>query len=450
MKKSDFPLYKIEAREMVRLGLPIVVSQLGIVAMGVADTIQVGNIEGKSAASVAASGLSNSLIFTIAIVSILALGVVAPMISKAEAEGKNSEINLLFKATQRVSWFLGTLTAVLTILFGFFLDKLGQDAEVVALSGSYNIIVSLSIIPMLVFVGLRQLSDGLGKTQLAMGVTISALLLNIFLNWLLINGIGFLPRLELFGAGIATFISRVYMAIALWIGIRREPLFKPFIQHSQEKYQHLVRKILKIGLPSGMQGFFEVAVFAGAVVVIGWYGKYQQASHQIAINMCSVTYMMVTGIASAGGIRVGHFWGLHDRHKILVSGNTALSIAGIFMAVCAIILIVFHRFLIGLYTSDVEVVPIATTLLLIGGLFQLSDGLQATALGILRGIADVNIPTGITLFAYWIIGLPVGYFLGEFYGLKAAGVWLGLTAGLTASAILLCWRFYSMVRKIKV
>ncbi len=450
MKKKDFPLYKIEAGKMVRLGLPIVVSQLGIVAMGVADTIQVGNIEGKSAASVAASGLSNSLIFTIAIVSILALGVVAPMISKAAAEGKSSEINLLFKATQRVSWFLGTLTAVLTILFGLFLDKLGQDAEVVALSGSYNTIVSLSIIPMLVFIGLRQLSDGLGKTQLAMRVTISALLLNILLNWLLINGIGFLPRLELFGAGIATFISRCYMAVALWIGIRREPIFKSHIQPSEEKYYHLVRKILTIGLPSGMQGFFEVAVFAGAVVVIGWYGKYQQAAHQIAINMCSVTYMMVTGIASAGGIRVGHFWGLHDRHKILVSGNTALSIAGIFMVICATILIVFHRFLIGLYTSDTDVVPVATTLLLIGGLFQLSDGLQATALGILRGIADVNIPTGITLIAYWIIGLPIGYFLGEFYGLKAAGVWLGLTAGLTASAILLCWRFYGMVRRIEV
>lgn len=450
MKKADWSVYKTEAREMIRLGLPIVVSQLGIVAMGVADTIQVGSIENKSAASVAASGLSNSLIFTIAIVSILALGVVAPMISKAEAEQKDSEINLLFKATLSVSWFLGTFTAILTILFGFFLDKLGQDAEVVALSGSYNIIVSLSIIPMLVFVGLRQLSDGLGKTQLAMGVTLSALLLNIFLNWLLINGIGFLPRLELFGAGIATFVSRVYMAVALWIAIRRTPLFKTYIQSSQREYQYLVRKILKIGLPSGMQGFFEVAVFAGAVVVIGWYGKYQQAAHQIAINMCSVTYMMVTGIASAGGIRVGHFWGLHDRHKILLSGNTALGIAGIFMAISALFFILFHTFLINLYTSDTHVMSIATTLLLVGALFQLSDGLQATALGILRGIADVNIPTGITLFAYWIVGLPIGYILGEYYNLKAAGVWLGLTAGLTASAILLCWRFYTMVRRINI
>ena len=212
----------------------------------------------------------------------------------------------------------------------------------------------------------------------------------------------------------------------------------------------MIFKIFKIGLPSGLQGFFEVAVFAAAVVVIGWYGKYQQASHQIAINMCSVTYMMITGLASAGGIRVGHYWGLHDRKQILVAGNTALGISAIFMFFCAGIFFVFHDFLINLYTSDANVVPIATTLLIIGGFFQISDGLQATALGILRGIAEVNIPTAITLFAYWVVGLPTGYLLAQYYHLNAAGVWLGLTAGLTVSAVLLCWRFYAMVKKIDV
>lgn len=450
MKNVDLKSYKKEAIEMIRLGLPIVVSQLGIVAMGVADTIQVGNIEGKSAVSVAASGLSNSLIFTVAIIGLLALGVVAPMISKAEAEKNTEEITLLLKATKRVALYLGFFTFFLCFTLGFFLDILGQDVEVVAVAEPYNRVIALSILPMLIFVGLRQLSDGLGKTQLAMAVTISALLLNILLNWILINGIGFFPRLELLGAGIATLISRIYMAGALWWIIRRDLIFKPYLSPSTGDLQHLIKKILKIGLPSGMQGFFEVAVFAGAVVIIGWYGKYEQAAHQIAINMCSVTYMMVTGIAAAGGIRVGHFWGLHDRRQILISGNAALLMGGSFMAICALIFFIFNQFLIGLYTADANVVPVATTLLLIGGIFQLSDGLQATALGILRGIADVNVPTGITLFAYWVVGLPIGYFLGQYYGLTAAGVWIGLTAGLTVSAILLCWRFYGMVRRMAV
>ncbi len=300
-------IYKKEAKAMIQLGLPIVVSQLGIVAMGVADTIQVGGIEGKSAVSVAASGLSNSLSFTIAIIGILTLGVVAPMISKAEAEKNGKMIGLLFKATKRVALQLALATFVLCLILGFFLDKIGQEQEVATIAQPYNLVIAASMIPLFIFVALRQLSDGLGRTQIAMTVTLVALALNILLNWLFIYGIGFFPRLELLGAGIATLLSRIFMAATLWWAISKEPLFKPYLADKTDEFKGLINKIFKVGLPSGLQGFFEVAVFAAAVVVIGWYGKYQQASHQIAINMCSVTYMMITGLASAGGIRVGHY-----------------------------------------------------------------------------------------------------------------------------------------------
>jgi multidrug resistance protein, MATE family len=442
--------YKTEAYEMLRLSLPIIISQLGIVGMGVADTIQVGQIEGSSAISVAAAGLSNSLFFTIAVIGMLALGVVAPMISKAEAEGNRSEINRLFNAALRVALVLGLITLVLCFILTIFFQFMGQDPDVIALAKPYTYIITISVIPMYLFVSLRQLSDGLGKTKLAMYVTLSALLLNILLNWLLINGIGFLPRLELLGAGVATLLSRVYMASVLWFLIKKEAVFKPFLVKIKENINDLVKKIIKIGVSAGLQGFFEVAVFAGAVVIIGWYGKYQQAAHQIAISMCSVTYMMVTGISAAGGIRVGHFWGLKDRKMIVLSGTTALLLAGGFMALCAAIFFIFYNPLIALYTEDVTVVPTAISLLIIGGFFQMSDGLQVTALGILRGITDVNIPTGITLFAYWVVGLPIGLLLAQYYKLEAAGVWIGLTAGLTTSAVLLCWRFYGMVKKMAV
>ena len=441
---------KKEAIEMLQLGLPIIIGQLGMVAMGVADTIQVGQLVGKSAVSVAASGLSNSLFFTIAVVGLLALGVVAPMISKAKAEGNELEIRLLFRAAIRVALYLGLVIGISCFSLGFFFEILGQDTDVVALAKPYNMVISLSVIPMFLFNAFRQLSDGLGKTRLAMVVTVTALLLNILLNWVLINGIWFFPRLELLGAGIATLLSRIYMMMALWFSIKKESYFTDYLIPVKENFNRLVKQILKIGLPSGMQGFFEVAIFAGAVVIIGWYGKYQQAAHQIAINMCSVTYMMVTGVAAAGGIRVGHFWGLKDRQMIILSGSTALIIGASFMALCAAIFFIFNNYLVQLYTTDGQVVPVAITLLIIGGFFQLSDGIQATALGILRGIADVNVPTGITLFAYWVVGLPIGLILGQWYGLKAAGVWIGLTAGLTASALLLCWRFYAMVKRIKI
>lgn len=450
MNNLTLKKYKTEAYDMLRLSLPIIISQLGIVGMGVADTIQVGQIEGRSAISVAASGLSNSLFFTIAVIGMLALGVVAPMISKAEAEENRSEINHLFNAAIRVASILGLITLVLCFFLTIFFQYMGQDPDVIALAKPYTFVITISVIPMFLFVGLRQLSDGLGKSQLAMYVTLSALLLNIFLNWVLINGIGFLPRLELLGAGIATLLSRIFMASALFFLIKKEDIFKPYLIKTKANLDDLVKKIIKIGVSAGMQGFFEVAVFAGAVVIIGWYGKYQQAAHQIAISMCSVTYMMVTGISAAGGIRVGHFWGLKDRKMIILSGTTALLMAGGFMALCATIFFIFYNPLIALYTTDATVVPTAITLLIIGGFFQLSDGLQVTALGILRGITDVNIPTGITLFAYWVVGLPIGLLLAQYYKLEAAGVWIGLTAGLTTSAVLLCWRFYGMVKKMAV
>jgi multidrug resistance protein, MATE family len=442
--------YKTEASEMLRLSLPIIISQLGIVGMGVADTIQVGQIEGKSSISVAASGLSNSLFFTLAVIGLLALGVVAPMISKAEAEENRSEINNLFHASIKVAVILGAITLVLCLFLTIFMTSMGQDAEVIALAKPFTWLITLSVVPLFLFVALRQLSDGLGKTQMAMYVTLSALLLNIILNYFLIYGNGGFPPLELLGAGISTLLSRIFMALALWFLIKKEAIFKPYLIKTKANLNDLVKKIIKIGVSAGMQGFFEVAVFAGAVVIIGWYGKYQQAAHQIAISMCSVTYMMVTGMSAAGGIRVGHFWGLKDRKMIVLSGTTALLMSGGFMALCAIIFFIFYNPLIALYTTDATVVPTAISLLIIGGFFQMSDGLQVTALGILRGISDVNIPTGITLFAYWVVGLPIGLLLAQYYKLEAAGVWIGLTAGLTTSAVLLCWRFYGMVKKMQI
>jgi multidrug resistance protein, MATE family len=444
---TQFQAYKSEALAMLKLGVPIIISQLGMIGMGVADTIQVGSIEGNGAASVAASGLSNSLFFTIGIIGMSTLGVVAPMISKAKAEGNPREVNQLFRAVKRVAIFLAIATSILILLLGQFLHLLGQDTEVVTLAKPYNVVIAFSVVPLFWFIGLRQLSDGVGRTGIAMFVTLTALLLNVLLNWIFINGIAGFPRWGLFGAGVATLLSRLYMVAAIWLTIRRDTTFKPYLDIPPQPFRHLIKRILTIGLPAGAQGFFEVAVFAGAVVIIGWYGKYQQAAHQIAINLCSVTYMMVVGIASAGGIRVGHYWGLGDRTGILRAGRTALALGGSFMFCCGLIFIIVPSFFIHLYSKEPEVISVAITLLMVGGLFQLSDGLQATALGILRGVAEVNVPTIITLFAYWGVGLPIGYYLGEYAGLKAAGVWLGLTAGLTASAILLTWRFFSTVKK---
>ncbi|MEY4935392.1 MAG: hypothetical protein RIS64_1751 [Bacteroidota bacterium] len=434
--------YKQEIRALFQLGLPIIVSQLGTVAMGVADTIQVGQIPNKSADAVAAAGLSNVLVFTIAIIGILALSVIAPMISKAIAEDKPNEVRDLYQASMRVAWLMAPISAMICIGMAFCLPFLKQDADVVALAIPFTGVISISILPLFLFSAMRQLTDGCGDTRMAMLVTLTALGLNIFLNWVLI------PHFGLVGSGFATLISRSFMALGLWLFIRQKLDYKSFIDKSKNNLKPYITRILTTGLPSGMQGFFEVAVFGAAVLLIGAYGKYQQAAHQIALNMCSVSYMMVTGVAVAGSIRVGHFWGLKDKEAMRCAGTAALILSTCVMSCSAILFFMMPKQLVHLYTDDVKVVSIAVELLIIGSFFQLSDGFQATSMGILRGIADVNQPTILSIFAYWVVGLPLGWVFAEQFGMESRGVWLGLTASLTLLAALLGWRFYAQLKKI--
>lgn len=284
-----------------------------------------------------------------------------------------------------------------------------------------------------------------------MYITLSALILNIILNHILINGWGIIPALGLNGAGYATLTARTYMAIVLIIYTFRSSLFKPYLDAkiAVDHTKTLVIKILKLGIPSGFQGFSEVAAFYGAVVMMGWISLHHKAAHQIAIGFVSLTYMAATGIAAAGGIRVGMGMGERNKTAVLKSGTAALLMGIIFMGICGLIFLTFNDFLAS-YVKDERVITLAAELIIWGGIFQLFDGIQAVSLGILRGIADVNIPTAITVIAYWIVGLPLCYLLGFSLKLEHIGIWIGLTLSLMVSAGLLSWRFYKKANAMKL
>ncbi|MBZ0200203.1 MAG: MATE family efflux transporter, partial [Ignavibacteriaceae bacterium] len=203
----------------------------------------------------------------------------------------------------------------------------------------------------------------------------------------------------------------------------------------------VIKKILQLGLPSGFQYFFEVGAFSFAVVMVGWLGTKQLAAHQIAINLASVSFMAVLGISAAGAIRVGNAVGKQNIKEIRRAGFTALILGPSIMAFAGILFIILRNNLPTLYVNDKEVISIASTLLIIAALFQLSDGIQAVGIGVLRGLTDVKGPTIITFIAYWLVGLPIGYVLGFIHGLGVVGIWIGLSIGLTASAIMLTLRF---------
>jgi MATE family multidrug resistance protein len=372
------------------------------------------------------------------------------MISKAVAEGNKTECGNLLRANLRVATLLGVITIFITGIVGMNYDLFGQTQANKALTLPFLSLISISVLPIFWFIAFKSFMDGLQRTTVGMTITIIALLLNICGNHILINGLWGFPALGLFGSGISTLLSRIFMAATLGIYVFTRKEFKPYLQrgHVHVEKNVLEKNILRIGIPSGMQGFFEIATFGMAVVMMGWISVTAQAAHMVAINMASITYMMATGIAVAGSINVGTAIGERNRQEILHSGYVALLLSILFMGICALIFFFGREYLVRGYTQELPVIEIAVTLVVWGAIFQLFDGIQAVSLGLLRGLQDVKIPTFISVFSYWGMGIPISYYIGIYLGVGAPGIWMGLTASLVCSSILLSWRFYMRAKSI--
>jgi MATE family multidrug resistance protein len=242
------------------------------------------------------------------------------------------------------------------------------------------------------------------------------------------------------------------MAVVMAVYVLRSKHFRKYLETFALKSIDMLRSvnITRIGAPVAMQYTFEVSAFSGAAIMIGTIGAIDQAAHQVAINLASMTYMMASGISAAATIKTGHTFGSQDFRQMRLSAISSYHIVLAFMSITALIFIGLNQFLPWIYTSDSDVISIAAQLLIIAGFFQLFDGTQVVGLGVLRGMGDVNLPTFITFVAYWVIGLPAGYYLGISLGLGAQGIWYGLTLGLLVSAGLLFIRFDKLSRKFAV
>lgn len=421
------------------LALPIIIGQLGQVLMGVVDMVMVGKV---SKEAVSAVGVSNAVFFLLVIFGIGASTAIPALVSIALAKKDLKTTSGLLKGSFVVAIGFGLIIQVLILFARDQFHWMKQALDVEILAQSYLYIISFSVVPMLLFLCLKQFADGLSQTLPAMIITLAAVLLNVILNWIFIYGNLGAPKLGLDGAGIATLITRISMFLAIWLYIYKSKKIKPYIVELSDKTIIAVKQILQIGVPSGVQYFFEVAAFAVAAIIAGWIGINESASHQIAINLASITYMVATGISAAGAIRVGAAYGAKDYSLVVKAGTTALIMAVVFMFVCGIGFMTFRFALAELYVNTKEVIEITAGLLIIAALFQISDGIQCIALGLLRGLTDVKIPMFITLGAYWIVGMPLGYVLGFYTSLSVVGIWIGLSVGLTLSAVALTYRFY--------
>lgn len=430
-----------------KLAYPVIIGQLGIIMMGVVDSLMVGKL---GAAPLAAAALGNGMTFLILIIGIGLSFAVTPLVAIAVGAGKFEDCGIYFRQSLLVNSIFSIVIALLIFFGADLIQYFDQPLEVQSQAVSYMKILGLSSLPLMLFQTYKQFIEGLSVMRPAMIITLLANIVNAFVNWVLIFGnLGF-SALELDGAGWATFASRVFMALTLMGFVMNNTFFKQYDVsfHFKSINTKVIKKILSLGLPSGLQYFFEVGAFSFAVIMVGWLGTNQLAAHQIAISLASISFMAALGLSVAGSIRVGNAVGMKNSDETRRAGFTALLMGTAIMLVSGLVFIIFRNFLPTLYVSNELVISYASSLLIIAALFQISDGIQAVGIGILRGLTDVKIPTAITFIAYWIVGLPIGYLLGFNFELGVQGVWIGLLLGLTTSAILLTIRFNSRSKQI--
>jgi MATE family multidrug resistance protein len=271
---------------------------------------------------------------------------------------------------------------------------------------------------------------------------------NVFGNWIFIYGNLGSDAYGLDGAGYSTLLTRVFMATSMISYVILSGKFKQYDPSLKFRSinRSIIKKLLNIGIPTGFQHMFEVGAFAFSAVMIGWLGSKPLAAHQIALSMASITFMFILGISAAGTIRVGNAVGRQNKEDVRNSGFSAILMAAGIMAIFGSCFIIFRNLLPLLYINDPEVIPLAASLLVVAAIFQISDGVQAAGLGVLRGITDVKVPMFISFVAYWILGFPIGYLLGFTFKLGAVGIWIGLLTGLTVAAIFFTLRFHLKTR----
>ena len=429
---------------------------LGHTFVSFIDNIMVGQL---GTAELAAVSLGNSFMFIAMSIGIGFSTAITPLIAEADASNNFKQA----KSTYKHGLFLCTTLGILLFLLVFFSKPLmylmQQPEEVVVLAIPYLNLVAFSLIPLVVFEAIKQFTDGMSMTKYPMYATLIANIINVVLNYLLIFGKFGFPEMGMVGAAYGTLVSRIIMVIYLWTLLRYKERSRKIVRNIKlfTLDFSMIKKIVNIGSLSAMQMFFEVAIFTSAIWLSGLLGKNSQAANQIALNLSSMTFMVAMGLSVASMIRVGNQKGLQN-YKELRRIAFSIFLLGILLAVFfALLFFIFHKSLPNVYVDlnditnykdNIEVLSIASTLLLAAAFFQISDSIQVVVLGALRGLQDVKIPTILTFISYWVVGFPISYFLGteEMYG--SFGIWLGLLAGLTTASVLLFIRFNSLTLKL--
>lgn len=433
-------------KNTIYLAWPLVITQVGYIITGMVDTVFLGKI---GAAEQAACILSNNLYILLLVFGIGVSYATTPLVTSA-----NQNMDLLKKASLfKNSIFLNVSVSIICFIVLFLssglLKYMHQPEDVIKLAVPFFNVLIFSMIPISLFFTCKQYCEGLSNTRMALFISIIGNVINIILNYLLIYGKFGFPELGYIGSAWASFISRVFMGFSFLYLIFKSPVTKEIsavynkVKINKKELFHLA----KIGLNAGLQLTFEVAAFVIAGLMAGTFGKEQIDAHGIALSIAAFTYMFASGISSASSIRVGIYKAQDNWLEIKQAAFSSIKLVMLIMGGFAILFLMINNFLPKVFSSDLQIVNLASKLLIIAALFQLFDGIQVTIVGILRGLEDFKIPTLISLVGYWIIALPLAYSLAFILKLETVGVWIGLLVSLIFAAVVLFWRLNYLINK---
>ena len=441
--KEYIPYYK----RNLKVALPVMLTQAGQITVNLADNIMVGHL---GTAELAGVSFANSIFILGMVFGIGFTQGLTPHVGQSFGRGDHQRVGALLENSLSLNFIASIFLTLLMYGMSFFMGSMGQTGDVVVQARLYYNTMLFSLLPFLMFFGLRQFSEGIGITKYAMYITLVANALNITLNWALIYGhLGF-SAMGVKGAAIATLVSRVLMFVSFLVFFFKHSSYNIYFRHFSKKFinKALLKDVLKTSIPLSFQNLVEITAFSLSAIMVGWSGKVSLAAHQVAMSMSSFSFMLALGVGAASTIRVSHQYGFGDFKAMRKAGFAAVHLSVALMSVSGIAYILFRNYIPVIYTEDILVRELAAKLLIIAALFQIFDAMQLSGLAALRALADVKIPLILSIVSYYLVCLPLGYLCGVVLGMGAVGVWIGLLLGLVFAALLFLWRFNIISKKI--
>ena len=439
-------------RAVLKLGMPLILSHLAQFAIHITDTVMLG---WYSVTALAASTIAGTFFFLTFIVGSGFAQAVTPLVAAAAEAGDDQTVRRTTRMALWLSIIYGGIIMIPFIWTEAILIAMGQDPEVAALAQLYLHIVAFQMIPALLVMTLKSFLAALEKTAIILWSTIGTAIANGFLNYALIFGNWGAPELGIQGAAIASLtMTLINVVILLVYALWKTPQFR-LLQNVFAPDSEVMKRVFALGWPIGLTSLAEGGLFGASAVMIGWIGPLPLAAHGIAIQLAALTFMVHIGLSQAATVRAGRALGRNDEDSLRRGGKVAITLSAIFSIITMFVFILAPEPLISAFIdrdepAKAELMKIGIGLLACAGLFQIVDGLQVMALGLLRGVQDTRVPMIMATFSYWVVGMPVSYVLAFPLGMDGVGLWIGLVVGLAVAAVLLLLRFWARSVRISL